>query len=252
MTPIALDSALSSKHRGNGVSAKEVSPDLLSIIIPCFNESANIGLCLLFLQKHCHRPDLCEVILVDGNSSDQWIDSLQNGLLNPQNGQNPISMKVSISPFSEHQCSGRGVCQNIGVRKSSGNLLFFVHADTVLFDGFDEYIRSTLHSNDRIITGSFKFAVNRSFLNEPLVGLGTMELFARIRNDHYWLPYGDQTYFVKKHVFTALLKGTESESLSLHGNTQKVVDFEPNSILNSNSESFSDILIFRFFQFIFL
>ncbi len=38
-----------------------------------------------------------------------------------------------------------------------------------------------------------------------------MELFARLRNDWYWLPYGDQTYFVKKHIFTALLKGFKND-----------------------------------------
>jgi len=188
---------------------------LISIIISCFNELPNIELCLLYLQKYCHRPELCEIILVDGNSTDGWIESLQNGILNAQSTDSPITIKTTICPFSEHQCSGRGVCQNIGVQKSKGKLLFFVHADTVLFDGYDEYIRSTLSENNRVVIGSFKFTVNRSLLNAPLVGMGCMELFVRIRNDCFWLPYGDQTYFVKKEIFTALLKGFRNDLVAM-------------------------------------
>ena len=166
-----------SDSRDHDIDPKPSSaPELISIVISCFNELSNIELCLLYLQKYCHRPDRCEVILVDGGSTDGWVESLKNGLLNPQNGASPITIKTTIYPFADHQCSGRGVCQNIGVQKSRGNLLFFVHADTVLFDGYDEYIRSTLADDDRIVIGSFKFTVNRSLLDAPLVGLGWFHL----------------------------------------------------------------------------
>ena len=178
----------------------------ISIIISCYNEINNIELCLLYLEKYCFDKKNCEIILVDGGSNDGWIDKLENGILNKNN--KIITICCKIFKYSSHECSGRGICQNIGVNKSNGNILLFLHADTVLFEGFDKYIRDRLLSdNNNIIIGSFKFTVNRSLMNYPLVGIGCMELFARIRNNLYWLPYGDQTYFIKRNIFINKLNG---------------------------------------------
>lgn len=197
------------KSQSLTVLSKDVkNKDLISIIISCYNESANIELCLLYLEKYCIKKSKCEIILVDGGSNDGWIDKLKNGILNENNKL--ITIPVKIYPYSSHECSGRGVCQNIGVQKSKGNILLFLHADTILFHGYDKHIRNVINNNDKMVIGSFKFTVNRSLLNYPLVGIGCMELFARIRNECYWLPYGDQGYFIKRNIFTNKLNGFEN------------------------------------------
>eukprot|EP01084_Bolivina_argentea_P202257 345625_1 len=186
---------------------KNTNKDIISIIISCFNEIHNVELCLLYLEKYCTNPSKCEIILIDGGSTDGWIEKLQNGILNNKN--KIITIPTKILPYSSHECSGRGICQNIGVKNANGNILLFIHADTILFQGYDKHIRNKL-TQENIVIGSFKFTVNRSLLNYPLVGIGCMELFARIRNNCFWLPYGDQGYFIKKDVFTKILNGFEN------------------------------------------
>ena len=70
-----------------------------------------------------------------------------------------------------------------------------------------------------------------------------MELFARIRNDCYWLPYGDQTYFIKKGIFTALLKGFNNdlvamEDLVLTSNARKLAVQTDNVIFVSPNKAY--------------
>ena len=49
------------------------------------------------------------------------------------------------------------------------------------------------------------------------IGLGTMEYFARVRNNMYWLPYGDQTLWCHREMF---------EKLGRFPNTPFMEDFE--------------------------
>ena len=90
-----------------------------------------------------------------------------------------------------------------------------------------------------MVIGSFKFTVNRSLLNYPLVGIGCMELFARIRNNFYWLPYGDQGYFIKRNIFINKLNGFENnliimEDLLLTSKARKLA-LQTNNIIYGSS-----------------
>eukprot|EP01083_Nonionella_stella_P084369 233534_1 len=215
------------------------SSDLVSIIIACYNEIANIELCLLYLEKYCTNKAKCEIILVDGGSKDGWVEKVENGILN----ESIITIPTTILKYDSHQCSGRGVCQNIGVKHSKGDILLFIHADTVLFEGYDEHVRKTLHSRPNIVIGSFKFTVNRSLLNFPLVGIGCMELFARLRNTLVWLPYGDQGYFVTREIFTKKLGGFENnlvimEDLVLTNNARRFAVETGNEIYVDHHNAF--------------
>ena len=158
--------SLRSDQKSDNSNSSKQDKDMISIVISCFNERHNIELCLLCLQKYCTRPKQCEIILVDGGSTDGWMQLLEQGILSAD--AQLMSIPTTIVAFSEHGCSGRGVCQNM-------------HADTILFDGYDACIRETLAADDRIVIASFKFTVNRSLMAYPLVGIGCMELFARIR-----------------------------------------------------------------------
>ena len=77
--------------------------------------------------------------------------------------------------------------------------MIFLHADTLVCAGFDEVARAAV-SNPNIVIGSFRFTVDRSLMHYPLVGVGCMEFFARMRCKLYWLPYGDQGYFVSRRM----------------------------------------------------
>lgn len=89
----------------------------LSLIIPCYNEAANLPL----LLKRCSTLRDCdiEVILVDNGSTDNSADVLQNLLPNYSHCR---SVRVPMN-----QGYGFGVLS--GLRAAKGDLLAWTHAD---------------------------------------------------------------------------------------------------------------------------
>ena len=85
----------------------------ISIIIPARNEAENIGRLLQSLQVYRERGH--ELILVDGNSDDETAtiaDPLVDILIN--------------TPAS------RALQMNAGADQSSGDVLWFLHADSIV------------------------------------------------------------------------------------------------------------------------
>ncbi|OLN33199.1 Glycosyl transferase, family 2 [Desulfosporosinus metallidurans] len=83
----------------------------ISVIIPTLNESATIGRLIKSLKG---IPEL-EIIVSDGGSRDGTAELIK------QSG----AVAVSSKP-------GRGVQLNVGVQVASGDILFFLHADSRL------------------------------------------------------------------------------------------------------------------------
>jgi rSAM/selenodomain-associated transferase 2 len=83
-----------------------------SIIIPTLNEENTIEDCLSALQP---LRDDCEIIIVDGNSTD-----------NTRIVAEPLADKVITSAL------GRAIQMNNGARQATGDVLIFLHADTCL------------------------------------------------------------------------------------------------------------------------
>jgi len=85
-----------------------------------------------------------------------------------------------------------------GAAVAEGEILLFLHADTLLPDNYDQHVRSVL-AGPGVIAGAFEFGVD-------LEG----KRFRRIERMVNWrsrvlsMPYGDQALFVKARDFRRL------------------------------------------------
>lgn len=86
----------------------------VSVIIPTFNEADNIGRLVHYLRENSDE-NLVEIIVVDGGSTDKTVAIAKNA-----------AAKVVKSPEK-----GRAWQMNFGASMATGNLLYFVHADTI-------------------------------------------------------------------------------------------------------------------------
>jgi rSAM/selenodomain-associated transferase 2 len=151
---------------------------LISIIIPVLNEAQTIGRCLTLLREH---PEPNEVVVVDGGSKDETLDI--------------------IHKYPEAKCllerhAGRGYQMNSGASTASGDILLFLHADTMLPPGGLSMVSEALKQRD-VAAGSFtiSFDYQYSFLR-------VYALFSRI--NHIFFTYGDQVFFMKRHIFSQI------------------------------------------------
>ena len=145
----------------------------ISVIIPVFNESAEIRNMLEQLRSY---KDECEIIFVDGGSTD---------------GTTSIIEDAGCRLL--HSEKGRGKQLNAGALASGGDVLFFLHCDSILPDDFTDEIRSVMVRHEWGCFG-VKFPSHNFFM-----------LTNRIISNHRALcrslPFGDQGIFIDRTVF---------------------------------------------------
>jgi rSAM/selenodomain-associated transferase 2 len=149
----------------------------ISIIIPTLNEAPCIGQTVAGLAG---QPGV-EVIVADGGSQDLTVPLAK-----------AAGARVMDAPL------GRGSQQNAGARAAHGRVLLFLHADTLLPEGFAEDIRKALNQPG-IVAGAFRFAVEAKGWRFRL-----LEQCANWRAGWFWLPYGDQALFLPAARFMAM------------------------------------------------
>src|SRR5687767_11149429 len=88
---------------------------MISVIIPVYNEEGVIGKTVRYLKSVSRHDVIKEIIVVDGGSSD-----------NSVNEANMAGARVIGSPRK-----GRAAQMNEGARVAEGNILYFVHADSL-------------------------------------------------------------------------------------------------------------------------
>lgn len=147
----------------------------LSIIIPTLNEEDTLAATLSSL------PADVEVVVADGGSGDatQAIAKEHGALL----------------VISE---AGRARQMNMAVEKACGEFLLFLHADTLLPDGFQEEVKACL-SGEGVVAGAFRLQL----VGEKR-GLGLVSWGANMRCRFLQMPYGDQALFMDRKVFMEL------------------------------------------------
>lgn len=93
---------------------------------------------------------------------------------------------------------------NKGADEAKGDCLLFLHADTKVPFGYDDYIRQEL-SKPHVIAAAFRFKVDRKPLHgQNLLGLNTMEVFANFRALNFQLPYGDQAISITRDMYKSI------------------------------------------------
>jgi rSAM/selenodomain-associated transferase 2 len=150
----------------------------LSVIVPTWNEASTIGRALRALQVLRHAGH--DLIVVDGGSRDDTV------LL-----ARPWADRVVRSE------PGRARQMNAGARRAAGDVLLFVHADTLLPEDADQLIARALQTSGRA-WGRFDVRLSGA---HPVLRL--VERLMNWRSRLTGIATGDQAMFVRRDLFEA-------------------------------------------------
>jgi len=150
----------------------------LSIVIPTFNETAHIRHTVQYLREVL-QGQAAEIIVADGGSTDDTIAVAENA-----------GAIATASPLK-----GRAAQMNWGARQGTGDVLYFLHADTVPPKDFARHIRKALQ--DGYAAGCFRlrFDIPNRFLRANC-------WFTRF--DVNAFRFGDQSLFIRVDLFQKL------------------------------------------------
>jgi rSAM/selenodomain-associated transferase 2/rSAM/selenodomain-associated transferase 1 len=158
----------------------ESSSPKFSIIIPVINEGATINRTIDHMEGLGGQYSF-ECIVVDGSDDGTTLKEIEKG-----------GVKKLISP------RGRGRQMNRGASVAAGEILLFLHADTILPEGALDHIASVM-KNDRYVGGAFDLEI----ASENVL-LRLIEKAASIRSRITRIPYGDQAIFIRRSFFQDL------------------------------------------------
>lgn len=148
----------------------------ISIIIPVINEATALEILIPYLKENSQSDQVLEILVADGGSSDQSIQ---------------IAHRLGARVISSGR--GRAVQMNAGAREAKGNILYFLHADTLPPTQFDTHILAANYSHP--MAGCFRLKFDQAgwFLrcfawmtrfNLPICRGGDQSLF--IPSDWFW------------------------------------------------------------------
>jgi rSAM/selenodomain-associated transferase 2 len=150
----------------------------LSVVVPMLNEAAAIASTLDALRRGA--PD-AELIVVDGGSTDA-----------------SVAIARPLCDTLLDASRGRAHQMNAGARASHGDVLVFVHADTIVPPTFAADIASAL-SDPAVVGGRFDVELDAGALPYRIIGA-----MINIRSRISRTGTGDQAIFVRRDVFDRL------------------------------------------------
>lgn len=153
----------------------------ISVVAPILNEEKIV---IPFLERLALLRGL-EIVVVDGGSEDQTLSLLKEF-------SNRHSIQIESAP------RGRGRQMNAGVKRTTGEILLFLHADSTLSQkGIDSIFE--VMEDPVVVGGAFRLKIDSS--SSFLKGVAWA---ANLRSHYLGLPYGDQGIFVRRETFQRL------------------------------------------------
>ncbi len=153
----------------------------VSVIIPTLNAVAGIGPCLGALGAALTDGVIREVIFTDGGSEDEIATVAEE-----------TGARLVTAP------QGRGVQLAAGAEAARGEWLLFLHADTVLSDGWAGAVAAHL-ARGRNRAGYFRLA----FRSDARMA-GVVAGWANLRAHLFGLPYGDQGLLIHRALYAEI------------------------------------------------
>ena len=149
-------------------------PMLVSVIIPVLNEETFIQAAIGAARADSDLDEV-EIIVVDGGSQDATLRLV------------PPDVKVI------HSKPNRGKQMNLGAEHSTGEILVFCHADSLLPKGWRAAVITAL-SKDKVSGGTFQLSI--------VPARGILKLRNRIKYPANWrFMFGDQVQFMTRRTF---------------------------------------------------
>lgn len=106
----------------------------------------------------------------------------------------------NIPSLPEIRCllspKGRGIQLQNAVESATGDIIIFLHADTILTRN---QILEIIERSENYDYGAFKLRINNSRIIFRII-----ESFVNLRTKIFKLPYGDQTIFIKRDILKAI------------------------------------------------
>ncbi len=149
----------------------------VSVVIPTLNEQAGLPVCLGALFEGVSAGVIRELIVADGGSEDDTLQIAEDA------GAEVVRCATS-----------RGGQMRAGAAKAQGEWLLFVHADTVLSDGWSAAVEG--HLQHMGVAGYFALRFEKGGLAGRFVAG-----WANLRSRWFGLPYGDQGLLISRALY---------------------------------------------------
>ncbi len=120
----------------------------ISVIIPVLNEAQSIVKVLKHLNASSSHHLIKEILVVDGGSSDKTVE---------------LALNHGASVL--YAAKGRAKQMNYGAQFATGDILYFLHVDTLPPEDFDQQIVKALQQGYEAGCFQMKFDNNSRFLN---------------------------------------------------------------------------------------
>lgn len=153
----------------------------LSIIVPTLNEEKYIFNTLNKIEENISKGTEFEIIVVDAGSKDRTLDILKGfGCL--------VEVKKEFKGKKYESL-------NYGASLATGDILFFLDADSFVPNEFDLQIKQTLKNRD-VVAGAFEYQAENESIQFKVI-----QLLNRLRYRVDGLYFGDQGIFCQRTTF---------------------------------------------------
>lgn len=161
---------------------------MISVIIPTYNEEENIAATIAEIKNRDRENCISEIIVSDGKSTDRTVAIASNA-------------EATVITCEK---KGRAAQMNFAASIAKGEILYFMHADSIPPENFTNYVLNALVK--RYTSGCFRLAFDYDHWF-----LKANSWFTRFNVNA--VRFGDQSLFVTKRVFNK--SGRFNEDLML-------------------------------------